>query len=171
MVITSSLTGEYTLQALFPFSHPFLVPIFLDRQPPLLFSKGPKLKSFSTSVSLLLSIHGGKTVPIVKQETSVRMEEGEHFAIETFGSTGRGYVQNTGVCSHYARKPNYDSSIPLRVSSARSLLYTINKEFGGLPFCRRYLDRVGLENYTLGLKHLVETGIVRDYPPLSDIEG
>lgn len=167
MVIISSLTGEYTIQALFPFSPPFLVPISLDS--PVL--KRTQAEVFSISFPLLLSIHGGKTVPIVKQETSVRMEEGEHFAIETFGSTGRGYVQNTGVCSHYARKPNYDSSIPLRVSSARSLLYTINKEFGGLPFCRRYLDRVGLENYTLGLKHLVETGIVRDYPPLSDIEG
>jgi methionyl aminopeptidase len=34
-------------------------------------------------------IHGGKSVPIVKGgEQGVRMEEGEFFAIETFGSTG-----------------------------------------------------------------------------------
>lgn len=37
-------------------------------------------------------IHGGKSVPIVKGGESTRMEEGEVFAIETFGSTGRGYV-------------------------------------------------------------------------------
>ncbi len=61
------------------------------------------------------SIHGGdngKSVPIVAQngpEGNVKMEEGEYFAIETFGSTGRGYVRNEGVCSHYAR----DTSVPM----------------------------------------------------------
>ena len=37
-------------------------------------------------------IHAGKSVPIVKGGEATRMEEGEFFAIETFGSTGRGYV-------------------------------------------------------------------------------
>jgi len=30
------------------------------------------------------------------------MEEGDYFAIETFGSTGRGRVIEEGACSHYA---------------------------------------------------------------------
>lgn len=35
------------------------------------------------------NIHGGKSVPIVRGgEQGVKMEEGEFFAIETFGSTG-----------------------------------------------------------------------------------
>lgn len=37
-------------------------------------------------------IHGGKSVPIVKSRDQDKMEEGEYFAIETFGSTGRGRV-------------------------------------------------------------------------------
>lgn len=37
-------------------------------------------------------IHGGKSVPIVKGGDQTKMEEGEVFAIETFGSTGKGYV-------------------------------------------------------------------------------
>ncbi len=37
-------------------------------------------------------IHGGKSVPIVKGGEATKMEEGEFFAIETFGSTGKGYV-------------------------------------------------------------------------------
>lgn len=37
-------------------------------------------------------IHGGKSVPIVKSNDQTKMEEGEYFAIETFGSTGRGHV-------------------------------------------------------------------------------
>ena len=34
------------------------------------------------------NIHGGKSVPIVKGGEGTKMEEGEFFAIETFGSTG-----------------------------------------------------------------------------------
>ncbi len=40
------------------------------------------------------SIHGGKSVPIVKNSDQTKMEEGETFAIETFGSTGKGYVRD-----------------------------------------------------------------------------
>ena len=39
-------------------------------------------------------IHAGKSVPIVKSDNQDRMEEGEQYAIETFGSTeiGRAHV-------------------------------------------------------------------------------
>jgi methionine aminopeptidase len=37
-------------------------------------------------------IHGGKSVVLVKSEDQTKMEEGEYFAIETFGSTGRGRI-------------------------------------------------------------------------------
>jgi methionyl aminopeptidase len=40
------------------------------------------------------TIHGGKSVPIVKGGDQTKMEEGEVFAVETFGSTGRGYVHD-----------------------------------------------------------------------------
>ena len=43
---------------------------------------------------LRYSIHGGKSVPIVKSNDQTKMEEGEVFAIETFGSTGKGYVRD-----------------------------------------------------------------------------
>ncbi|KAL8828931.1 MAG: hypothetical protein Q9191_002301 [Dirinaria sp. TL-2023a] len=116
------------------------------------------------------SIHGGKSVPIVKGGDQTKMEEGEIFAIETFGSTGRGYVTDDMETSHYAKKADAPN-VALRVSSARSLLNTINKNFGTLPFCRRYLDRLGHEKYLLGLNNLVSSGIVEAYPPLCDIKG
>jgi hypothetical protein len=61
--------------------------------------------------------------------------------------------------------------VPLRLSSAKNLLSVINKNFGTLPFCRRYLDRLGQDKYLLGLNNLVSAGIVQDYPPLCDIKG
>ena len=72
--------------------------------------------------------------------------------------------------SHYS-KVGDAPSVPLRVSSARSLLNVINKNFGTLPFCRRYLDRLGQEKYLLGLNNLVSSGIVQGYPPLCDVKG
>lgn len=40
----------------------------------------------------LYQIHAGKSVLLVKNDDDTKMEEGEYFAIETFGSTGRGKV-------------------------------------------------------------------------------
>lgn len=48
-------------------------------------------------------IHAGKTVPCVKTQTNEKMEEGEQYAIETFGSTGKGYVREDGDVSHYMK--------------------------------------------------------------------
>lgn len=52
--------------------------------------------------------------------------------------------------SHYAKVPNAPN-VPLRLSSAKNLLNVINKNFGTLPFCRRYLDRLGQDKYLLGV--------------------
>jgi methionyl aminopeptidase len=57
------------------------------------------------------------------------------------------------------------------VDSAKKLLNVITKSFGTLPFCRRYLDRLGQDKYLLGLNHLVQSGLVEAYPPLVDVKG
>ncbi|KAN0085207.1 Peptidase M24, structural domain containing protein [Elaphomyces granulatus] len=115
-------------------------------------------------------IHGGKSVPIVKGGDQTKMEEGEVFAIETFGSTGKGFVRDDLEVSHYAKIPEA-ANVPLRLSSAKNLLNVITRNFGTIPFCRRYLDRLGQEKYLLGLNNLVSAGIVQDYPPLCDTKG
>ncbi|KAK5134253.1 hypothetical protein LTR08_006797 [Meristemomyces frigidus] len=120
------------------------------------------------------SIHGGskgKSVPIVKNSHSTeKMEEGETYAIETFGSTGKGVVRDDMETSHYAKIADAPK-VALRVASAKTLLRSIDKNFGTLPFCRRYLDRLGHDKYLLGLNNLVQVGVLRDYPPLCDIKG
>uniref|UniRef100_A0A0C9R9J8 Methionine aminopeptidase n=1 Tax=Fopius arisanus TaxID=64838 RepID=A0A0C9R9J8_9HYME len=73
-------------------------------------------------------IHAGKTVPIVRGGEATRMEENEFYAIETFGSTGRGVVHDDSDCSHYMK--SFDAGfVPLRLQSSKSLLNTINKNF------------------------------------------
>jgi methionyl aminopeptidase len=43
-------------------------------------------------------IHAGKSVPIVKGGEQTKMEEGEFYAIETFGSTGNSSSSCVGHC-------------------------------------------------------------------------
>ncbi|KAL1491003.1 hypothetical protein ABEB36_011665 [Hypothenemus hampei] len=115
-------------------------------------------------------IHAGKTVPIVKGGEATVMEENEFYAIETFGSTGKGVVHDDMECSHYMK--NFDVPyVPLRLQSSKTLLSIINKNFGTLAFCKRWLDRAGATKYQMALKDLCDKGVVDDYPPLCDIKG
>ncbi|KAL7299157.1 hypothetical protein TKK_0007756 [Trichogramma kaykai] len=116
-------------------------------------------------------IHSGKTVPIVKGgERRERMEENEFYAIETFGSTGRGMVHDDADCSHYMKK--FEAGfVPLRLQSSKTLLNTINKNFGTLAFCKRWLDGLGCTKYQMALKDLCDKEAVEAYPPLVDIKG
>lgn len=115
-------------------------------------------------------IHAGKTVPIVKGGESTRMEENEFYAIETFGSTGRGLIHEDMDCSHYMK--SFEAPyVPLRLQSSKSLLNVINKNFSTLAFCKRWLDRAGATKYHMALKDLCDKGVVEAYPPLCDIKG
>jgi len=115
-------------------------------------------------------IHAGKTVPIVKGGDATVMEENEFYAIETFGSTGRGQVHDDMDVSHYMK--NFEAGfMPLRLQSSKSLLNVINNNFGTLAFCKRWLDRAGATKYQMALKDLCDKGIVESYPPLCDIKG
>lgn len=117
-------------------------------------------------------IHAGKSVPIVRNDDNTKMEEGEFYAIETFGTTGKGYVIEEGECSHYMKI--YDSDMPprpLRLPKAKALLGHIERHHGTLAFCRRWLDDAGQEKHLLALRALVDAELVRPYPPLCDVKG
>lgn len=67
------------------------------------------------------------------------MEEGELFAIETFGSTGKGRVFEAPDCSHYMKRFDYETTA-IRNPKAKALLHEITNRFGTLAFCRKWLD-------------------------------
>jgi len=128
-------------------------------------------------------IHAGKTVPIVRTADTTRMEEGEQYAIETFGSVGgRGAVVEDGDCSHYMRAWDGPRAPP-KLERSRALLKHIERTFGTLAFCRRWLERPDggsaavhgnagrQERYLGGLKGLVDAGHVNAYPPLVEARG
>ena len=72
------------------------------------------------------------------------MEEGEVYAIETFGSTGKGFVRDDGECSHYMIDFDmFGKPVALRDNKAKALLRHIERKYGSLPWCRRFLARDG----------------------------
>ena len=112
-------------------------------------------------------------MPIVGGGEATKMEENEIYAIETFGSTGRGYVVEDMECSHYMK--NFDAPhVALRMPKSKKLLSHINRTFGTLAFCRRWLERPdggsasvngtsngAQERYLGALKNLCDVGIVQ----------
>ncbi|KAF3491826.1 methionine aminopeptidase 2 [Arthroderma uncinatum] len=128
------------------------------------------LRSLTGHNILRYKIHGDKQVPFVKSKTTQRMEEGDVFAIETFGSTGKGYTRDdVGVYGYGLNE--HASAAGLHHSSAKSLLKTIRENFGTLVFSRRYLEHMGVRNYHLGMRSLISNGIVECYEPLVDVPG
>jgi methionyl aminopeptidase len=116
-------------------------------------------------------IHGGKFVPCIKTDDNTRMEEGEVFAIETFGTTGSGIVKEYEPTSHFMKNdklPNYN----LKLKSSKKLFGYINKKFNTLPFCDKWLqqDKAGCY-HKLALEELCNQKIITKYPPLYDVKG
>jgi len=114
-------------------------------------------------------IHAGKSVPIVRGGPQTKMEEGELFAIETFGSTGKGKVFESNDCSHYMKNFDYET-VALRNPKAKALLHEIDNRFGTLAFSRKWLDET-FPRHIVPLNALVHAGAVDAYPPLNDISG
>jgi methionyl aminopeptidase len=119
---------------------------------------------------LRYKIHGSKQIPFIKTATNQRMEEGEIFAIETFGTSGRAYLRDDVGIYGYGRNEHASAS-HLHQVSAKALLKTIDENFGTVVFARRYLERVGAKNYLLPMKTLISQGIVDVHVPLSDVAG
>lgn len=120
-------------------------------------------------------IHGGKSVPVVKNGDQTKMEEDELYAIETFGSVaGRGLTVEDGECSHYMKEYSHDiqpAVSRLKSKAAKDLLKHIDTNHSTLAFCRRWLDDAGEKNYLMALKQLCEANIVQPCPPLYENRG
>jgi methionyl aminopeptidase len=101
------------------------------------------------------------------------MEEGEFFAIETFGTTGEGLCDEAGACSHFMK--NYSHPPKIRANtltnSDKQLMRVIDQNFSTLCFCPRYLERLRQTKYEKSLSRLVACGWIEEYPPLTDSVG
>jgi len=120
----------------------------------------------------LYTIHAGKSVPCIKGSgDQTKMEEGDVFAIETFGSTGHGHVSDDTEISHFMKAPSLPPGGIRGGPKANELYAHINKNYSTLAFARRWLDQAGITRYAIALKNLCDCGAVNPYPPFVDAEG
>jgi len=98
------------------------------------------------------------------------MDEGEQYAIETFGSTGKGYVHEDVDCSHYMVDFDAPKNPILNKNTSKALFHTIKNNFSTLAFARKWLEDV-YPRHIGPLKALCDAEVVKGYPPLSDVKG
>jgi methionyl aminopeptidase len=48
-------------------------------------------------------LHSGKLIPFIKGGPQTKMGENEIYAIQVFGSTGKGQANEDGECSYYMK--------------------------------------------------------------------
>lgn len=78
-------------------------------------------------------IHSGKSIPNIRNNDARKMEEGELYALETFGSIGRGQVGEEGECSHYMIPfDKIDQNVNIRNNKAKALYSNIKNNYGTL---------------------------------------
>jgi methionyl aminopeptidase len=109
------------------------------------------------------SIHTPPTIPNIGFSGGATLEEGMVFAIEPFASTGSGRVTEKSRVEIFQQT----AIKPVRLSSARKVLDSVRSRHG-MPFARRWMADGKLD---LALASLINQGIVRSYPVLSDIPG
>ena len=66
--------------------------------------------------------------------------------------------------------PHY-KDVPLRSDKAVALRKHLEKNYGTLPFCRKWLDMEGQTRHLMPLNQLCDAGAVERYPPLCDVKG
>lgn len=129
------------------------------------------VKNLCGHTMLPYRVHGGKSVPNVKSDDMTKMEEGEMYAIETFASTGKGFVKETKNWSHYMKNPFATRNTKIKSEQPKALFRFIDKHFTTLAFCPRWIEEKGFNNYAKALKYLCNADLVEPYPPLADVEG
>jgi methionyl aminopeptidase len=55
----------------------------------------------------------------------------------------------------YGLNHNAPLNVPVSLASAKRLHKTIRENFGTIVFCRRYLERLGVEKYLAGVSFLI----------------
>ena len=120
-------------------------------------------------------IHGGKSVPLYRDDnsetSSVKMEEGELYAIETFATTGTGTTHEKHPWSHFMKSPEAFNNVKIKASQPKALFRYIDEHFSTMAFCPRWLEESGYTGIDKSLKYLCDHNLVEPYPPLADIEG
>lgn len=114
-------------------------------------------------------IHSGITIPCIKNGDMNKIIPDTFYALETFATTGNGFVRDSENCSHFMvkniGKPKIKNPKTIKVYE------TINKHLGTLPFSPRNIDYYNNFESKPFIKMLTSMNYLDPYPPLNDSKG
>ena len=111
-------------------------------------------------------LHAGLTVPNIEDDTTTPVQDGMVLAVEPFATNGEGVVSN-------GKKGNIYRVLrerPIRDDKALDLFRSIVVEFGTLPFCERWCQKLDPKASPL-LNKLLRHGLVSSYAILQEKKG
>ncbi|MFX0098322.1 MAG: type II methionyl aminopeptidase [Candidatus Hodarchaeota archaeon] len=114
-------------------------------------------------------LHGGIFVPNVPSGTPYILKEGDVFAIEPFSTNGAGYVVDGPKTLIYRFLKRPKKQINMRL---RSALEHIRRNFNGLPFSPRWLEKnMSSDSIMLIIKELERKNLIHGYPLLMEADA
>lgn len=111
------------------------------------------------------SIHGPPTIPNVDSGSQVKLTDGDIIAIEPFATTGVGKVIDDNRVYIFS----FLNPRPLRLGSAKKLMYHIQKNYPQLPFAERWVVKDKKGEYLLRM--LIKNSIIFPYHILKEKTG
>ncbi|MFC1696945.1 type II methionyl aminopeptidase [Nanoarchaeota archaeon] len=107
-------------------------------------------------------IHVKPNIPNCDDESNIKLERGQVFAIEPFATTGGGMVGEGNDAEVFMLL----NKKPVRNIFTRQILKEVDS-FNGLPFCSRQLERnFNKLKVRIGLKEMDQMEMLHLYPPL-----
>jgi len=115
------------------------------------------------------NIHAGISIPLYDNQDKTRIKEGL-YALETFATTGAGYVNNGDNCSHFMMK---DRKSFLKNKERKLIYETIQDKIKKLPFSPRFVSKhlKDTKNLNTYIRNLASFKLIEPYPPLYDSPG
>lgn len=111
------------------------------------------------------SIHAHPSIPNIDDGSKVVLKEGDTIAIEPFATTGAGRVVDDDRVYIFS----FVAPRPLRLDSARKLMYHIQNNYPQLPFAERWVAKDKKSEFMLRI--LIKNGIVFPYHILKEKTG
>ncbi|MEM3364136.1 MAG: type II methionyl aminopeptidase [Candidatus Micrarchaeia archaeon] len=115
------------------------------------------------------TVHAGVSILNHDNNIQQRLTEGMVVAIETFASTGNGYVHDRGRPGIYA----IVNPKNVRNAVARKILSKVYTERQTLPFAERWLHAIERSSFAIqnALRDMEQAEVLVSYPPLSEEPG
>lgn len=111
------------------------------------------------------AIHAPPSIPNIDDGSKIQLAEGDTIAIEPFATTGVGRVVDDERVYIF----NFLSQRPLRLNSAKKLMYHIQNTYPELPFAERWVAKDKKAEFMLRI--LIKNGVLFPYHILKEKTG